>query len=480
MTPSTLAPVPAASAAETLAAAAHPLGAAARARARTGPVLPLTPARPAAVIVPPAVVYVLYLASVVALESLFTGDFWFLHSVRGMTQAAMLLPVVYAFRTFLQGRVSKRASRLLTPPLSALVLWSMDLVLPGERLHLWTLAFAFTAALLLPAFVRVWREDWMRRRPARFTLLAASEWGAAEAIGRLEVIPGLRVVNVLIPGCTPEEATRLLGLPVKAAAEEAAGFERRVIVSCPMKHPDVAANIARLVALGHLITSESAMLRGAEGRVDTHRADPLNLILSSPRSWSLGFVSRARDFAVAASALVVLAPVFLLVAAAIKLQDRGPVFYRQRRLGRRGKAFHVIKFRSMSVDAERATGPVWAATNDPRITRLGRLLRQTRIDELPQLWNVLRGEMSLVGPRPERPHFFDVLRADVPLFELRTMLRPGITGWAQIRAPYAADPSDARTKLEYDLYYVLHRSPWFDLAILLETVGVALSGSGAR
>jgi exopolysaccharide biosynthesis polyprenyl glycosylphosphotransferase len=440
----------------------------------------LTPARPAAVIVPPVVVYAAFVLGVAGLENHFIDAFWLFHSLRGVTLAALLLPVVYAFRTLLRGRLGKRASSIGTPLLAGLALLALDVLLPGEGMHVWTLAIAFVGALVLPWVVRAWRESWMQRRPARFTLLAPSEWAAADAVARLEAIPGLKVTTALIPGCNAAEAQARLGLPVASAPGEGAGFERRVIVSCPMRDPDVAATIARLVALGHGITSESAMLRGAEGRVDTLRADPLNLILSSPRHWLLGAFCRLRDAVLAGAALVVLAPLFVAVAFAIRSEDGGPVFYRQRRVGWRGRLFDVIKFRSMRVDAERATGPVWAQQDDPRITRIGRRLRRYRIDELPQLWNVLRGQMSLVGPRPERPHFFDVLRADVPLFELRTMLRPGLTGWAQIRAPYAADANDARAKLEYDLYYVLHRSPAFDLAILLETVGVALGGHGAR
>lgn len=459
---------------------APPAATGARVRPQDAPARHLTPARPAAVIVPPVVAYLAYVLGVAALENLLTGDVFLFHSLRGVTLAALLLPAVYAVRTLLHGRRGPVAAWLGTPVLSAAVLWLLDALLPGEALHLGTLGLAFAAALVLPHLVRAWRDAWVRRRPARFTLLAPSEWAASEAVARLEAIPGLRVTTALIPGCHAEEAGRLLGLPVEPEPREGAGFERRVIVSCPLRDPDVAATIARLVALGHGITSESAMLRGAEGRVDTLRVDPLNLILSSPRSWRLDALGRLRDLVLSAVALVALAPLFLVVAAAIRLEGRGPVFYRQRRVGWRGRLFDVIKFRSMRVDAEHATGPVWAQQDDPRITRVGAWLRRYRIDELPQLWNVFKGEMALVGPRPERPHFFDVLRADVPLFELRTMLRPGLTGWAQVRAPYAADPGDARTKLEYDLYYLLHRSPWFDLAILLETVGVALGGHGAR
>ncbi len=134
----------------------------------------------------------------------------------------------------------------------------------------------------------------------------------------------------------------------------------------------------------------------------------------------------------------------------------------------------------MRRDAEKLSGPVWATEEDPRITKVGRFLRRYRLDELPQLFNVLVGQMALVGPRPERPHFCDVLREQVPLFELRTIVRPGLTGWAQVRLAYGASADDARAKLEYDLFYVTRRSFWFDLAVLVETAKVVLTGAGSR
>jgi lipopolysaccharide/colanic/teichoic acid biosynthesis glycosyltransferase len=214
--------------------------------------------------------------------------------------------------------------------------------------------------------------------------------------------------------------------------------------------------------------------------VDTELASPLSLILArAPSTVTVG-LSRLLDICVSATLILALAPLWLLIALAVRLDTPGPVFYRQRRVGYRGRLFDVFKFRSMQTDAEALSGPVWAREADPRITRVGRLLRRTRLDEIPQLFNVLLGQMALVGPRPERPHFFEVLRSDLPLFEVRTAVRPGITGWAQIRAPYAADAENTRTKLEYDLFYVSHRSPWFDLSILFETVHVALTGRGAR
>ena len=190
-------------------------------------------------------------------------------------------------------------------------------------------------------------------------------------------------------------------------------------------------------------------------------------------------VRRAADIAIAIAILAVTTPILMLAAAAVRLTSPGPVLYRQVRVGLGGRPFVLLKFRSMFVDAE-ALGPAWAAAHDPRVTPVGHLLRRMRIDELPQLLNVLRGEMSMVGPRPERPHFVAQLDAAIPFHAARTRVKPGITGWAQVNYPYGASIEDARQKLSYDLYYVKHRGLWLDLQILLATVRVILFQEGAR
>jgi lipopolysaccharide/colanic/teichoic acid biosynthesis glycosyltransferase len=172
-------------------------------------------------------------------------------------------------------------------------------------------------------------------------------------------------------------------------------------------------------------------------------------------------------------------PFLLAATIAIKFDDGGPIFYTQRRLTRNGRVFNILKLRTMRVDAEKA-GAVWAAERDPRITRIGHFLRQSRVDEMPQLWNVLRGEMSLVGPRPERPEFVGELAAALPLYNERLMVKAGLTGWAQINYPYGASIEDARAKLSYDLYYVKNFSVLFDMLIILQTLRVVLWPSGAR
>lgn len=189
---------------------------------------------------------------------------------------------------------------------------------------------------------------------------------------------------------------------------------------------------------------------------------------------------RIMDLVLAVTSLVLLFPLMVAVALAVRLDSPGPIIYRQIRVGRHGKPFSMLKFRSMSPDAERDGQARWASRGDDRITRVGRLFRRFRLDELPQLVNVLRGDMSLVGPRPERPEFVKQLAAAIPAYELRHVLRPGLTGWAQINYPYGASIEDARRKLGFDLYYIRESGVGIDLFILARTLRVVLLGEGAR
>ena len=189
---------------------------------------------------------------------------------------------------------------------------------------------------------------------------------------------------------------------------------------------------------------------------------------------------RIVDVAISVLLLIVTLPITLLVAIAVALESRGPVFYKQERVGLKGKTFTVLKFRSMNVDAEKNGVAVWADNEDPRVTRIGHCLRKFRLDELPQLINVLKGDMSFVGPRPERPQFVDELSDVIPFYQLRHYVKPGLTGWAQVCYPYGASINDSREKLQYDLYYLKNYSLFLDLNVILLTVQVILWGKGAR
>jgi sugar transferase (PEP-CTERM system associated) len=191
-------------------------------------------------------------------------------------------------------------------------------------------------------------------------------------------------------------------------------------------------------------------------------------------------IKRCFDVIVAAGLLVLTAPLTLLVAVLIAAEGAGPVIYRQERVGLRGRTFTVFKFRSMSQDAEKDGKAAWATANDERVTRIGRLIRRARIDELPQLLNILKGEMTFVGPRPERPEFVSMLTEQIPFYAVRHSVKPGLTGWAQVRYSYGATVEQSVRKLEYDLYYVKNHTLLLDLVILLETVRVVLLGEGAR
>lgn len=189
---------------------------------------------------------------------------------------------------------------------------------------------------------------------------------------------------------------------------------------------------------------------------------------------------RGLDIFASLTLLLLTLPLLLLVALAIKLDSRGPIFYRQERVGQHHRRFHILKLRSMTVDAEKPGTAVWAAVRDSRVTRVGRFIRLTRIDEIPQAINILRGDMAFVGPRPERPVFVAELTAAIPHYADRAAVRPGLTGWAQVKYPYGASVEDARDKLTYDLWYIRERSPWLDLRIILATAGVVLRQVGAR
>ncbi|MBK1612241.1 sugar transferase [Rubrivivax gelatinosus] len=191
-------------------------------------------------------------------------------------------------------------------------------------------------------------------------------------------------------------------------------------------------------------------------------------------------IKRLSDIVFSLLLIVLAAPIMLLATLAIKLDSRGPVFYRQERVGLGGTSFMVTKFRSMRTDAEKDGKPRWATAQDDRVTRVGHIIRLLRIDELPQLFNVLKGQMSLVGPRPERPFFVEQLTREIPFFAVRHSVKPGVTGWAQVRYQYGSTVEDSQQKLQYDLYYVKNHSLFLDLVVLFETVGVVLTGKGAR
>ena len=224
-----------------------------------------------------------------------------------------------------------------------------------------------------------------------------------------------------------------------------------------------------------------AFTEDLSGKLAVENLHTSSLIYSNGFRRSAIFRSVKRWFDVFLSifGLILSLPISIGVAIAIKLDSKGPVLYRQKRVGEDGRVFKLLKFRSMQMDAEE-NGPVWANSVDSRVTRIGRIIRKLRLDEMPQMVNVVKGEMSFVGPRPERPFFVDQLKKEIPYYTQRHSVKPGITGWAQIKYPYGASKEDALEKLKFDLYYIKHMSLLFDLIVILETIKTVLLGRGAR
>jgi sugar transferase (PEP-CTERM system associated) len=233
---------------------------------------------------------------------------------------------------------------------------------------------------------------------------------------------------------------------------------------------------------GIKVTDSAAFFERERGQIRVNSLYPSWLVFGGGFDQSLlrSGIKRVFDLAASGVLLAVTLPVMLVTGLCILFEDGAPVFYRQERVGKGGKTFMVLKFRSMRSDAEKSGKPQWAATDDPRVTRVGRVIRKLRIDELPQIFNVLNGDMSFVGPRPERPYFVNQLCMEVPYYNVRHSIKPGITGWAQVRYRYGASVDDAIEKLQYDLYYVKNHSLFLDVIILIDTVEVVVLGKGGR
>ncbi|HEY6768488.1 MAG TPA: TIGR03013 family XrtA/PEP-CTERM system glycosyltransferase [Candidatus Sulfotelmatobacter sp.] len=256
----------------------------------------------------------------------------------------------------------------------------------------------------------------------------------------------------------------------------------RVIVAMPDRRGTLPVGELLDLRLGGIKVEEAtSWLEKISGRIEVEQLYPSWLIFADGFRFS-GFVILRRVFStiVAFVGLVLSLPLLPLIMLATKLDSNGPIFYRQKRVGIGGTRFHCYKFRTMREDAEADTGATWATDDDPRITRVGRLLRSSRLDEIPQLWCVLKGDMAFVGPRPERPEFVEWLSKEIPYYSVRHVVRPGITGWAQVQYKYGNTLEDAREKLQYDLFYIKNASIGLDLLIMFQTIKIVLLGRGAQ
>jgi exopolysaccharide biosynthesis polyprenyl glycosylphosphotransferase len=256
----------------------------------------------------------------------------------------------------------------------------------------------------------------------------------------------------------------------------------RIVVASDYVQGDPLRDLISLRVQGLRVEHAHTTIAGLTGRIWLNAVPSTWFLFSDGfrRSKAMMATKRGFDVLFGVVGLLVCAPIMAVVAAAIRLDSRGPVIYRQTRVGYKGRPFELLKFRSMRVDAESATGACWAQEGDPRVTRLGRTLRKYRLDEVPQFINVVRGEMSFVGPRPERPVFVEQLRNTIPYYDERHMVRPGLTGWAQVEYQYGSTIAHACQKLEYDLFYLMNMSFLFDCAIVLKTVRTLISGRGSR
>jgi sugar transferase (PEP-CTERM system associated) len=257
----------------------------------------------------------------------------------------------------------------------------------------------------------------------------------------------------------------------------------RVIVAMPDRRGTLPVEeLLDLRLEGVKVEEATSWLERISGKIEVEQLYPSWLIFAEGFRFSSFFrlVRRTLNFSFALAGLVVSLPLLPFIVLAVKLDSSGPVLYRQQRVGRRGGIFHCYKFRTMREDAEADSGATWALDDDPRITRVGRFLRASRLDEIPQLWCVLKGDMHFVGPRPERPEFVEWLSKEIPYYGVRHVVRPGITGWAQVQYKYGNTLGDAREKLQYDLFYIKNASLGLDLLIVFHTIKICLLGRGAR
>ena len=380
------------------------------------------------------------------------------------------------------------ARLLVAVSLGVILLSVIFFLVPAITLWRSNLFFAMLMAVAALVTIRLVAGRAIGGEALRRRVVVLGAGPRAERIEALARRPGANFVvagyvamgspTVTVPGAVPRDDIGNLAHHVEAlaASEVVLAIEERRN-ALPLR------DLLRVKTTGVHVCELSSFLERETGRIDLQSVNPSWLIFSdgfSSGRFLSGVSKRAFDVTASLVLLAATLPVILVTALLIKLESPGPAFYRQRRVGLYNEPFDILKLRSMRQDAEIPGTAVWAAEDDPRVTRIGRFIRKVRIDELPQCWSVLKGQMSFVGPRPERPQFVADLERELPFYAERHMVKPGITGWAQINYPYGASVEDARHKLEYDLYYAKNYSPFLDLLILIQTLRVVLWPEGAR
>jgi len=415
------------------------------------------------------------------LHFLLKGDVAVLRAFALSFRWLFVAPLLQVFLHALLGMYSRRSrsalfgfSRLVTSGMLTFFVFTASLFylraffFPRLVILLWILVSFFCFFVLRLSLFRKWQDE-------RFFVLYRGERGRMlfEDLRKKNTSSGVVVGGTDIDTLGEEELRRYLRRIVQDL-----DIDRVLLLLEPEEREKVAV-LLREEGVDCGAQEVLTFFEEHRGQVKLTLADLLDYE-QMVRGNSYLLFKYALDRVVAGILLVLLAPLFGLLALLIYLDSPGPVFYWQKRVGKDGQVFRLCKFRTMVPDAERTTGAVLAQKNDPRVTRVGRILRRTRLDELPQLLNVLRGEMSLVGPRPERPEFVERWKRLIPYYEIRLLVKPGITGWAQVRGRYDEGPETVWEKLEYDLYYLRNLSPSLDFEILCRTLFVMLLGKGAR
>ena len=439
----------------------------------------------------------------VALIGSVLGAFWFAHfgslaALGEWTGLVSVLAVIVGVKTmyFLAGlydfsQVHSRPGffgRLaFAGGIAAAFAWITWCALLDQPVACATFLSVFLPVVLLG---RVAYEYATRRRGFRKRLLFMGIGNEAQRTAR-EIID-LRKRDLWIAGFLAEDAESLSWrIGKKPVLGTYADVEQiveehdieRVVVAIPDRRKRLPLEpLLRVRLKGVEVVDEVRVHEETAGKIPVEELRPSWLIFSGgfANSRLRRFNKRAFDIGVSLFGLIVSAPIAALTALAIRIDSPGPILYRQKRVGLGGREFTVFKFRSMRTDAEKGGKAVWAKENDPRTTRVGKFLRKSRIDEIPQMWNVLQGTMSFVGPRPERLFFVEKLREQIPFYDQRHAVKPGLTGWAQVRFRYGSDETDAVEKLRHDMYYIKHQSILFDLRILLHTIRVVFDKNMGR
>ena len=412
--------------------------------------------------------------------------FWQLAGYAGIILMAMTAVGVYGSEALRSMRFAT-ARLLVAISLGIIALAFVDFLFGGHNFWRSVLAYAMAGSIIVLVMNRLVVGGILGAAAFRRRVLVLGAGHRADRLRKLSERPESGFVIVGFVAMTEsepvvEEAISRSAIHNLTRYVENLGVSEVVLALEERRNSLPLSDLLRIKTTGVHVNDFSSFIERETGRIDLDTVNPSWLIFSDGFSSGRAISSAAKrlfDIAASSLLLVLAAPIIAVFALLVKLDSKGPAFYRQTRVGLFGQPFDVIKLRSMRTDAE-VGGAQFAQENDPRVTRLGRFIRKVRIDELPQTWSVLKGEMSFVGPRPERPEFVSDLEEQLPFYAERHMVKPGITGWAQINYPYGASLEDSRHKLEYDLYYAKNYTPFLDLLILLQTLRVVLWHEGAR